>query len=100
MIKIKQAIVVEGRYDKNTLSQVVDAPIFQTDGFGIMKAPQQMALLRKRLLEVVCSLSEAFLDLTIVAIKGDTLHERKNEVVQLVLKVGGCFTDTFGQMRI
>ena len=47
MIKIREAIVVEGRYDKNTLSQVVDAPIFQTDGFGIMKAPQQMALLRQ-----------------------------------------------------
>ena len=45
MIKIKQAIVVEGRYDKNTLSQVVDAPIFQTDGFAIMKDTQQMALL-------------------------------------------------------
>ena len=47
MIKIKQAIVVEGKYDKNTLSQVVDAPIFQTDGFGIMQDKQQMELLRR-----------------------------------------------------
>lgn len=47
MIKIKQAIVVEGRYDKNTLSQVVDAPIFQTDGFGIMHDKKQLALLRR-----------------------------------------------------
>lgn len=47
MIKIRQAIVVEGRYDKNTLSQVVEAPIFQTDGFGIFKNRQQMALLRR-----------------------------------------------------
>ena len=47
MIKIKQAIVVEGRYDKNTLSQVVDAPIFQTDGFAIMHDKQQLELLRK-----------------------------------------------------
>ena len=47
MIKIKEAIVVEGRYDKNTLSQVVDAPIFQTDGFGIMHDKQQLELLRK-----------------------------------------------------
>ena len=37
MIKLKQAIVVEGRYDKNTLSQLVDAPIFETNGFGVMK---------------------------------------------------------------
>lgn len=47
MIKIKQAIVVEGKYDKNTLSQVVNAPIFQTDGFGIMQDKQQMELLRR-----------------------------------------------------
>ena len=47
MIKIREAIVVEGRYDKNTLSQVVDAPIFQTDGFGIMNDKQQMDLLRR-----------------------------------------------------
>lgn len=47
MIKIKEAIVVEGRYDKNTLSQIVDAPIFQTNGFGIMNDKEQLALLRK-----------------------------------------------------
>ena len=46
MIKIREAIVVEGRYDKNTLSQVVDAPIFQTNGFSIMKDPEQTELLR------------------------------------------------------
>ena len=47
MVKIKEAIVVEGRYDKNTLSQIVDAPIFETGGFGIFKDKQQMALLRQ-----------------------------------------------------
>lgn len=47
MVKIKEAIVVEGRYDKNTLSQIVDAPIFQTNGFGVMNDPEQLALLRK-----------------------------------------------------
>ena len=47
MIKIKEAIVVEGRYDKNTLSQIVDAPILETSGFGIMKDKQQLKLLRK-----------------------------------------------------
>lgn len=47
MVKIHEAIVVEGRYDKNTLSQIVDAPIFQTDGFSIMKDPQLMELLRR-----------------------------------------------------
>ena len=45
MVKIKEAIVVEGRYDKNTLSQIVDAPILETSGFGIFKDKAQMALL-------------------------------------------------------
>ena len=47
MVKIKEAIVVEGRYDKNTLSQIVSAPILETAGFGIFKDKQQMKLLRK-----------------------------------------------------
>lgn len=47
MVKIKEAILVEGRYDKNTLSQVVDAPILETAGFGIFKDKKQMALLRQ-----------------------------------------------------
>lgn len=47
MVKIREAIVVEGRYDKNTLSQIVDAPILETSGFGIMKDRKQLQLLRK-----------------------------------------------------
>ena len=47
MIKIKEAIVVEGRYDKNTLSQIVDAPIIETSGFGIMNDKAQLVFLRK-----------------------------------------------------
>ena len=46
MVKINEAIVVEGKYDKNTLSQIVDAPIIQTDGFHIMKDKEQLELLR------------------------------------------------------
>lgn len=47
MITIREAIVVEGRYDKNTLSQIVDAPILETSGFGVFKDKQQLALLRR-----------------------------------------------------
>ena len=47
MVKIKEAIVVEGRYDKNTLSQILDATILETSGFGIFKNKEQMALLRR-----------------------------------------------------
>lgn len=47
MVSIQEAILVEGRYDKNTLSQIVDAPIFETSGFGIFKNKEQMTLLRR-----------------------------------------------------
>lgn len=47
MDRIMEAIVVEGRYDKNTLSQIVDATIFETSGFGIFKNKQQLDLLRR-----------------------------------------------------
>ena len=47
MVKIKQAIVVEGKYDQNTLLQLVDATIFQTRGFGVMHDKALLELLRK-----------------------------------------------------
>ena len=46
MLRIREAIVVEGRYDKNTLAQIVDAPILETSGFGLFKDPKQLELLR------------------------------------------------------
>ena len=45
--RIKEAIVVEGRYDKNTLSQVVDAVILETAGFGVFRDGEKLALLRR-----------------------------------------------------
>lgn len=47
MVKIRQAIVVEGKYDQNTLSQLVDATIFQTHGFGVMHDKALLSLLRR-----------------------------------------------------
>ena len=47
MVKIREAILVEGRYDKNTLSQIVEAPILECSGFGIFKDRKQLALLRQ-----------------------------------------------------
>ena len=46
MIKLSQAIVVEGKYDKNALRQLVDAPVFETNGFGVMKNRELVELLR------------------------------------------------------
>ena len=47
MVRIQEAILVEGRYDSNTLRQIVDAPILETSGFGIFKDKKQLALLRR-----------------------------------------------------
>lgn len=47
MLHIKEALVVEGRYDKNTLSQLVDTVIVETRGFAIFRDRAQLALLRR-----------------------------------------------------
>lgn len=47
MIAIQEAILVEGRYDKNKLSQIVDTAIFEANGFGIMGDREKIAFLRK-----------------------------------------------------
>lgn len=47
MIRVKEAIVVEGRYDKNTLSQAVDAVILETSGFSVFRDGEKLTLLRR-----------------------------------------------------
>lgn len=44
---IEEVIVVEGRYDKNTLSQVVDAAIIELGGFSVFNNAQKLSLLRR-----------------------------------------------------
>ena len=47
MLKIKEAIVVEGTYDKNKIGQLVDATIITTDGFRIYKDKKKIELIRR-----------------------------------------------------
>ncbi|MBR3293244.1 MAG: DUF4093 domain-containing protein [Oscillospiraceae bacterium] len=47
MTSVREVIVVEGRYDKNALSQVVDAIILETGGFGVFNDRQKQKLLRR-----------------------------------------------------
>lgn len=47
MRKIKEVIVVEGRYDKNTLSQAVDAAIITLGGFSVFNDREKVAFLRR-----------------------------------------------------
>lgn len=46
MIRLKQAVVVEGKYDKIKLSSLIDAVIIQTNGYGIFKDSDKLALIR------------------------------------------------------
>lgn len=45
--RVKEVIVVEGRYDKNALLQVVDATVVTTEGFGVFNDKEKLALLRR-----------------------------------------------------
>ncbi len=47
MIKIKQAVIVEGKYDKIKLESIIDALIITTDGFEIFKDSEKMAMIRR-----------------------------------------------------
>ena len=47
MKKVKEVIVVEGRYDKNALSQVVDATIVTLGGFSVFNDREKLAFLRR-----------------------------------------------------
>jgi len=73
MLRIREAVVVEGRYDKNTLSQVVDTLIVETGGFGIFKNEEQMDLLRQR--------QEEFMALTENMTEGFLLVDRKGKIL-------------------
>ena len=46
MIRLQEVIVVEGRYDKNALSQVVDAMIVETSGFGVFHDEEKRNMIR------------------------------------------------------
>ena len=46
-IKISLPIIVEGRYDKSTLSSIFDATVITTGGFSIFNSKEKQALIRK-----------------------------------------------------
>lgn len=45
--RIREVVVVEGRYDKNALKQAVDAVVVETGGFGVFRDRERLALLRR-----------------------------------------------------
>ena len=46
MIKLNKPIIVEGKYDKITLENIVDALIIPTDGFGIFKNKEKCRMIK------------------------------------------------------
>lgn len=46
-LKISYPIIVEGKYDKIKILSVADACVIQTDGFGVFKNSERLALIRK-----------------------------------------------------
>jgi len=47
MRRIREVIIVEGRYDKNVLKQAVDAVVVETKGFGVFHDKERLALMRR-----------------------------------------------------
>lgn len=47
MVKLKQAVIVEGKYDKIKLSSIIDSLIITTDGFGVFKNSEKSALIKE-----------------------------------------------------
>lgn len=47
MISLKEAVIVEGRYDKIKLTSFIDTPIIETGGFRIFKDKEKQNLIRK-----------------------------------------------------
>ena len=45
--RVREVIIVEGKYDKNTVAQAVGATIIETSGFGIFSDKEKLSLLRK-----------------------------------------------------
>ena len=46
-LKIKEAVIVEGKYDKNKVSQIVDTVIIQTDGFSFFNSIDKINFIKK-----------------------------------------------------
>lgn len=47
MIKLKEAVIVEGRYDKIKLKNLIDAPIIETNGFRIFNDKERRDMIRQ-----------------------------------------------------
>ena len=93
MIKIKQAVIVEGKYDKIKVSNILDTLIIETDGFGIFKDKNKQKLIR-RLAE-----ARGILILTDSDSAGFTIRSFLNGIVPQEQLVNVYIPDVFGKEK-
>ncbi len=93
MIKIKQAVIVEGKYDKIKVSNILDTLIIETDGFGIFKDKNKQKLIR-RLAE-----ARGILILTDSDSAGFTIRSFLNGIVPQEQLVNVYIPDIFGKEK-
>lgn len=93
MIKIKQAVIVEGKYDKIKVSNILDTLIIETDGFGIFKDKNKQKLIR-RLAE-----TRGILILTDSDSAGFTIRSFLNGIVPQEQLVNVYIPDIFGKEK-
>lgn len=93
MIKIKQAVIVEGKYDKIKVSNILDTLIIETDGFGIFKDKNKQKLIR-RLAE-----TRGILILTDSDSAGFTIRSFLNGIVPQEQLINVYIPDVFGKEK-
>lgn len=93
MIQIKQAVIVEGKYDKIKVSNILDTLIIETDGFGIFKDKNKQKLIR-RLAE-----TRGILILTDSDSAGFTIRSFLNGIVPNEQLINVYIPDIFGKEK-
>ena len=93
MIQIKQAVIVEGKYDKIKVSNILDTLIIETDGFGIFKDKNKQKLIR-RLAE-----TRGILNLTDSDSSGFTIRSFLNGIVPKEQLINVYIPDIFGKEK-
>lgn len=93
MIKIKQAVIVEGKYDKIKISNILDTIIIETDGFGIFKDKEKQKLIR-RLAD-----TRGILILTDSDSAGFTIRSFLNGIVSPDKIINAYIPDVFGKEK-
>lgn len=93
MIQIKQAVIVEGKYDKIKVSNILDTLIIETDGFGIFKDKNKQKLIR-RLAE-----TRGILILTDSDSAGFTIRSFFNGIVPKEQLINVYIPDIFGKEK-